>query len=83
MKKKTLASRISTSGIDKYYQLAMDSGALGGKVAGAGGGGFLLIYCPVHKQEVLLQRMHGAGLSNLSFKIGVHGSKVVFFSNGV
>ena len=44
--KRELASQISNDKIGKYYDLAMANGALGGKLLGAGGGGFLLFYCP-------------------------------------
>ena len=44
--KKTLTSKISDGAIDAYYQRGLDAGALGGKLVGAGGGGFLLFYCP-------------------------------------
>lgn len=46
MLKKQLASGISDDRIDKYYEKAIRAGALGGKILGAGGGGFLLLYCP-------------------------------------
>ena len=49
--KRQLASQISNDRIGKYYDLAMASGALGGKLLGAGGGGFLLLYCPKEKQK--------------------------------
>lgn len=44
--KKNLAKNISNPAIDRYYEAALAKGALGGKIAGAGGGGFLLVYCP-------------------------------------
>ena len=43
--KKTLASNMTNTYIDKYYDLAMKAGAQGGKILGSGGGGFLLFYC--------------------------------------
>lgn len=51
--KKTLASGISNPEIDEAYETALKNGALGGKLLGAGGGGFLLFYCPPEKQEQL------------------------------
>lgn len=51
--KRTLASGISNPAIDEAYETAMKSGALGGKLLGAGGGGFLLFYCPPERQEQL------------------------------
>jgi len=49
--KKRISSRISNSRIDTLYELAIRSGALGGKITGAGGGGFLLLFCPPAKQS--------------------------------
>lgn len=51
--KRTLASGISNPVIDQAYETALANGALGGKLLGAGGGGFLLFYCPPEKQERL------------------------------
>ena len=51
--KRTLASGISNPAIDEAYETAMANGALGGKLLGAGGGGFLLFYCEPDKQEQL------------------------------
>ena len=51
--KRTLASGISNAAIDEAYEIAMQNGALGGKLLGAGGGGFLLFYCLPGNQEKL------------------------------
>jgi D-glycero-alpha-D-manno-heptose-7-phosphate kinase len=51
MLKRTLAEGITNDEIDHYYQLAVDNGALGGKLLGAGGGGFLLLYVPEERQD--------------------------------
>jgi galactokinase/mevalonate kinase-like predicted kinase len=45
-----LAANLSTSFIDECYELALNTGAFGGKITGAGGGGFLLLYCPETNQ---------------------------------
>jgi D-glycero-alpha-D-manno-heptose-7-phosphate kinase len=50
--KKSLASRVSNSQIDAMYEAGRKAGAIGGKISGAGGGGFLLLYCPRERQEV-------------------------------
>ncbi|HLH74027.1 MAG TPA: GHMP kinase, partial [Chloroflexota bacterium] len=52
-RKKTLAPSISNAFIDECYALARSRGALGGKITGAGGGGFLLFYCPPHAQPAV------------------------------
>lgn len=74
--KKQLASKISNGDVDDLYAIARKAGATGGKIAGAGGGGFLLLYCPPGKQEHLRQEMHM--LQELPFNLGQDGSKVIF-----
>lgn len=74
--KKQLASKVSNSEVDNLYELALKSGATGGKIAGAGGGGFLLLYCPPGKQEQLRRGLHM--LQELPFNLGQDGSKVIF-----
>ncbi len=74
--KKKLASQISNRRIDQIYQSARDAGAIGGKLTGAGGGGFLLLYCPLEKQERLRNALRG--LQELPFRLEPHGSKVIF-----
>lgn len=74
--KKQLASKISNGGIDEIYDLALRAGALGGKITGAGGGGFLLLYCPHEKQEAV--RCALSNLQELPFQLEHDGSKVIF-----
>ena len=74
--KKQLASKISNSDVDDLYKLARAAGATGGKIAGAGGGGFLLLYCPPGRQEHLRTQLHM--LQELPFNLGQDGSKVIF-----
>jgi D-glycero-alpha-D-manno-heptose-7-phosphate kinase len=76
MLKKQMASQISNDTIDEMYQAARRAGALGGKVAGAGGGGFMLLYCPWERQEDLRATLHG--LRELPFRLERYGSKVMF-----
>ena len=51
--KKSLANSISNTRIDSYYNIALSNGAYGGKIAGAGGGGFLMLICDPNKKEHL------------------------------
>lgn len=74
--KRQLASSISNSVVEKYYQIAMDNGALGGKLLGAGGGGFLLFYCPEEKQ--LRLRAALSDLVELPFSLENSGTKVIY-----
>jgi len=64
--------------IDQMYEDALKSGATGGKLCGAGGGGFLLIYCPVQAQERL--RLAMKGYAEMPFQIERDGTKVIFNS---
>jgi len=74
--KKKLASRISNPTIDEIYDKACCAGALGGKITGAGGGGFLLLYCPVERQQDVRTAL--APLQELPFNLEGDGSKVIF-----
>jgi len=75
--KKRLAGGISNPQIDGWYELAVRNGALGGKICGAGGGGFLMLYCENNKPR-LREAMVRAGLRELNFRFEFEGSKVVF-----
>lgn len=74
--KKHLASKISDPEIDELYERAIVSGALGGKISGAGGGGFLLIYCPLEKQRNLREVL--SCLRELPFALERYGSRIIF-----
>jgi D-glycero-alpha-D-manno-heptose-7-phosphate kinase len=74
--KKQLASQISNCTIDEIYEKARLAGALGGKITGAGGGGFILLYCPHEFQDNVRQALHG--LQELPFQLDSNGSKVIF-----
>ena len=78
MLKRTLASNISDGAIDAHYQRGLDAGALGGKLAGAGGGGFLLFYCPPAAQRWFLEAMRG--LRQVPFGFEFNGSRIIHFS---
>lgn len=74
--KKQLASQISNGVIDELYAAARQAGALGGKITGAGGGGFLLLYCPHARQDAVRAAL--SNLQELPFQIEPDGSKVIF-----
>lgn len=76
--KKTLAQGISNPDIDEAYARAMESGALGGKLLGAGGGGFLLFYCEPRYQEKLRQ---GIGLKEFEFQFERDGTSIVYIGD--
>jgi D-glycero-alpha-D-manno-heptose-7-phosphate kinase len=74
--KRCLASTITTDAIDRWYQLARKAGALGGKLCGAGGGGFLLFLAPPSHHEQVRTAM--GGLKEISVEAEVHGSQILF-----
>lgn len=74
--KKSLASQVSNGVIDDLYQRAIKAGATGGKITGAGGGGFLMVYCPEGRRDSVRQAL--SDLQELPFKLGQDGSKVIF-----
>lgn len=74
--KKQLASRISNGVIEEAYQAARGAGALGGKILGAGGGGFMLLYCPYERREAV--RLAMKDFQELPFQLEPDGSKVIF-----
>jgi D-glycero-alpha-D-manno-heptose-7-phosphate kinase len=73
--KKRRSGGISNPQIDKWYSLAMNNGAIGGKLVGAGGGGFLMFYAADRSQ--LRQTMAEAGLEEVRFRFDFEGTKVV------
>ena len=76
--KRTLASGISNPVIDEAYETAMSNGALGGKLLGAGGGGFLLFYCEPEKQEQLRVALK---MRPFPFKFEKDGTSVVYIGD--
>ena len=76
MLKRQLANGISSNEIDNYYEKALSAGALGGKITGAGGGGFLLLYCPQEKQLEVRKALNQLPL--MKFSLEPEGSKIVY-----
>ena len=74
--KKTFAGGVSTPEIDKMYAAAKDAGALGGKILGAGGGGFLLLYVPKEKQAAVEAAL--CGYRRIDFQFEPFGSRIIF-----
>jgi D-glycero-alpha-D-manno-heptose-7-phosphate kinase len=74
-RKRTRSKFISNPQIDEWYELAMLNGAIGGKLLGAGGGGFLL-FCTNDKPK-LRRAMLGSGLREVRFNFDVEGTKVL------
>ncbi len=76
-KKKAFASGISNGLIDECYDLALANGALGGKVTGAGGGGFLMIYAEPQCQPGVTQALEAKGLKRMDFRFETEGARVL------
>lgn len=74
--KKRLSSTISNGRINEIYDAARRAGAIGGKVAGAGGGGFLLLYVPYERQKSVRSAL--SDLQELPFRLESDGTKVIF-----
>lgn len=73
-KKKT--GKVSNPEIDKYYEEARSAGALGGKILGAGGGGFLLVYCEKKHQEKVRKAL--SDLKETKFHLEPQGSRIIY-----
>jgi len=78
--KRSLSVRVSNSYVDGLYEAALAAGALGGKLTGAGGGGFLLLFVPPDRQLAVQQSL--AALIRVPFKFEFSGSQVIFCQPG-
>lgn len=74
--KKSLSFKISNPVIDDIYEVALGAGALGGKILGAGGGGFMLFYVPKEYQQKVRSQL--SGLLEVPFEFEELGSKVIY-----
>lgn len=74
--KRSLSSRVSTPEIDEMYATARKAGALGGKITGAGGGGFLLLYVEPDRQPAVRQAL--ANLLHVPFDLDHAGTQIIF-----
>ena len=75
--KRQTGNKISTSDIDLLYERAMNAGALGGKLLGAGGGGFLLFYVPCEHQKVLIESL--SKLLLVPFEFENNGTDIIYY----
>lgn len=74
--KRKLASSITTNQIDEWYETARKAGAIGGKILGAGGGGFLLLYADPEKHQEICNAL--PELRHVPFRFSPQGSKVIY-----
>ena len=75
--KRSLSNKVSNSNVDEVYNMARSSGAVGGKLTGAGGGGFMLLFVPPEKQVNVREKLND--LIYVPFKFESSGSQIVFF----
>jgi D-glycero-alpha-D-manno-heptose-7-phosphate kinase len=76
-RKKKLAVGVTNERLDHVYQLALEHGAVGGKITGAGGGGFLLLYCEPEHQDAVTRMLEAEGLARLAFHFDDGGAQVL------
>ncbi|WP_240002427.1 kinase [Oleisolibacter albus] len=82
MRKRSLADGVSTGSIDEIYDAALGAGAIGGKLLGAGGGGFILFYVPPEKRQSVRKRL--SSLIEVDLGIDRTGSTIVMYEpNGL
>jgi D-glycero-alpha-D-manno-heptose-7-phosphate kinase len=74
-RKRRIVSGITNDTIDRYYTLALGAGAVGGKLCGAGGGGFLLFMAEPDRHARVVQ---ATGLRHVPFRFDYEGSRVVY-----
>lgn len=77
--KKSLTAGISNGIVDDIYQRGIEAGALGGKLLGAGGAGFILFYCPKVKQIEFRERMNN--MTEMKFHFDDFGSKIIYIGD--
>jgi len=75
--KKRRSSGISVGDVDRWYDTARDAGALGGKLVGAGGGGFLMLYCHNGTKQDVREALRPAGLREMEYRFDHEGAKVL------
>jgi D-glycero-alpha-D-manno-heptose-7-phosphate kinase len=75
--KKKISEKISDGQINHWYQVGRDNGAIGGKLMGAGGGGFLMFYCHNSDKARLRRALREEGLREMTFDFDVEGAKVL------
>jgi len=76
LEKKKFSTNVSNNKIDKLYDSAIKSGAVGGKLTGAGGGGHMLLYCEKNKQARVIKKMKSYGIYQVKFNFHNEGAKI-------
>ena len=81
MLKRSLSEKVSTSEIDEIYEAAREAGAVGGKLLGAGGGGFMLLFARPENQPSIKQKLHK--LLQVPFRFENHGTQIVVYEPNI
>lgn len=77
--KRSLSPRVSNSDVDNIYAAALKGGALGGKITGAGGGGFMLLFVPPERQKRVRETL--SSLIHVPFRFDHNGSQIIYFQH--
>jgi len=77
--KRSLSAQVTNSSVDQIYDEARQAGALGGKLTGAGGGGFMLLFAPPDKQPAIRERLRK--LIHVPFQFEYTGSQIIFYDH--
>jgi D-glycero-alpha-D-manno-heptose-7-phosphate kinase len=78
--KRSLSAQVSNSHVDELYDQALSAGAIGGKLTGAGGGGFLLLFVPPESQTAVREKL--CQLIHVPFRFEPSGSQIIFYEPG-
>ena len=78
--KRSLSAKVSNSEVDQIYEQAISAGAIGGKLTGAGGGGFMLLFVPPARQDKVREALKK--LIHVPFKFEFSGSQIIFYDAG-
>ena len=76
--KRSLANNVTSTAVDALFELAKSRGALGGKLLGAGGGGFLLLFVPPHARDLVREALHD--LIHVPFAFENQGSQIIYYN---
>jgi len=77
LNKRQVAPGVTNRRIDAIYEAARQAGAVGGKITGAGGGGFLMLYVPEERQAAVTETLQGMGLRRMDFAFDTEGAQVI------
>ena len=81
LQKRGVVTDVTNNVIDQAYAAARENGALGGKIAGAGGGGFMMLYCHEEHQAAVTQALQALNLSRMDFRFDFDGPQILLHQN--